>query len=112
MTLQWEPPADFEENADLVAWLTSQAQAPVAGGMSLQGYELHTHPDLYEGPFDRLIDQPVRRVAAFGVPALAHPNGVIFMFAYGTSYFYFRGLPAQGAGRPSCSTLSATPSRP
>lgn len=34
----------------------------------------------------------MKRIAAFGIPALAHPNGVIFTFANGVRHLYFRNV--------------------
>jgi hypothetical protein len=96
MTL-WAQPAQIESNRELLAWLGSEAEPPAPRGMEFFGYELHAHPDLMDlGVIDKLVTSPFARVAAFGVPALAHPNGVIFVFAYGASYLYFRGVSIEG----------------
>jgi hypothetical protein len=65
--------------------------------MEFYGYELHAHPDLLDlGVLDRLVSNPVTYVAAYGLPALAHPNGLMFAFAYGMSDVYFRGVRIDG----------------
>jgi hypothetical protein len=65
--------------------------------MEFYGYELHAHPDLIDlGVLDHLVSYPVTYVAAYGIPALAHPNGLIFAFAYGTDSVYFRGVQIDG----------------
>lgn len=84
----WESPSS-RGNQKLLAWLASGAESPVPKGIEFHGYELHAHPDLTEA-LDQLGEFPVKRIAAFGIPALAHPNGVIFVFAFGSSYLYFR----------------------
>jgi len=86
----WESPSSLG-NEKLLAWLASRAQGPAPKGMEFHGYELHAHPDLLE-PLDQLGDFPVKHVAAFGIPAPPHPNGVIFLFAHGSSYLYFRNV--------------------
>jgi len=65
--------------------------------MEFYGYELHAHPNLLDlGVLDRLVSNPVTFVAAYGLPALAHPNGLISAFAYGTDYVYFRDVWIEG----------------
>jgi hypothetical protein len=65
--------------------------------MEFYGYELHAHPDLLDlGVLDRLVSNPVTFVAAYGLPALAHPNGLIFAFAFGVDYVYFRDVQIDG----------------
>jgi hypothetical protein len=86
----WESPSSLG-NEKLLSWLASGAEGPAANGMEFHGYELHAHPDLLE-PLDQLGEFPVRHVAAFGIPALAHPNGLIFVFAFGSRYLYFRNV--------------------
>src|SRR5437899_10078922 len=95
----WESPSSLG-NEKLLSWLASGAEGPAPNGMEFHGYELHAHPDLLE-PLDQLGEFPVKHVAAFGIPALAHPNGVIFVFAFGSRYLYFRNveLPLSGDGR-------------
>ena len=86
----WESPSPLG-NERLLAWLAAGAEGPAPHGMEFHGYELHAHPDLLE-PLGQLGEFPVRHIAAFGIPALAHPNGVIFVFAYGSRYLYFRNV--------------------
>jgi hypothetical protein len=91
----WQPPSPLG-NVKLLAWLATSAEAPAQKGIEFHGYELHAHPDLIE-PLEHLGDFPVTLVAAFGIPALAHPNGVIFTFAYGVRYLYFRNVAIPSA---------------
>lgn len=86
----WEAPSSLG-NEKLLRWLASGAERPATNGMEFHGYELHAHPDLLE-PMGLLGEFPVKQVAAFGIPALAHPNGLIFVFAYGSRHLYFRNV--------------------
>jgi hypothetical protein len=97
MLINWVQPLAIPGNEKVLKWLAFQAEPPAPNGMEFHGYELHAHPDLIEpGVFDRLVSDPVSYVAAYGVPALAHPNGLIFAFAYGTHYVYFRDVQING----------------
>jgi hypothetical protein len=90
---EWHPAAEIPGNRELLAWLESEADPPAPKGMEFYGYELHVHPDLFDfRVLEGLMPGPVVYVAAFGLPALAHPNGLIFVFAYGMGDLYFRAV--------------------
>ena len=96
--IYWKQPSAITGNERVLTWLASEAESPAPNGFEFHDYELHAHPDLLEpGVFDSLVSTPVTYVAAYGVPAIAHPNGLIFAFAYGTSYVYFREVHVKAA---------------
>lgn len=73
-------------NAALLKVLKATAVKGKGDVYDLDGYELHTHPDLceYLQAFNRYCYG-----GAFGVPVLADEGGVIFAVARGTSFVAF-----------------------
>jgi hypothetical protein len=75
------------ENAQLLALLRSTAVRGKGNEFDLEGYELHTHPDLC----DHLRSlNPYCFRGAYGVPVLANDRSVVFAVARGTSFLAFR----------------------
>jgi hypothetical protein len=83
-------------NADLLAYLRSQAQ-PATGNAAadLDDWELHTHPDLI-GRLGELAGSPRAVVAFYGVVGIV-VKGVAAVVALGTDTLLLR-LPAQPDG--------------
>lgn len=73
-------------NAPLLQLLKTTAVQGKGDVYDLEGYELHTHPDLceYLEGFNRFCYR-----GAYGVPVLANDQGVIFAVARGTSFVAF-----------------------
>jgi hypothetical protein len=73
-------------NADLLRHLKKSAVAGTGDVTDLDGYRLHTHPDLcdYLEAFNRSC-----YAGAYGVPLLVNDLGVIFAVASGTSLLAF-----------------------
>ena len=79
--------ADHPLNAPLLAMLRKQGVKGSGDAYDLDGWQLHTHPDLC----DHL--QSLNRACAkgaFGVPVLANDRGLLFAVARGTSFLAFR----------------------
>jgi len=54
------------------------------------GYETRTHYDLIPILFALVTEGGVRKGYAYGRPVLAAPNGVVFAYASGTYYIFFK----------------------
>ena len=105
------------ENERLLAYLREQA-VPRAAQRSQRDeddHELHCHPDLVERLAEVASGLVTGATSAFGLPVLAHENGVAFAFAQGTSLIALR-LPvelqaevveARGSGRAHRAQLDA-----
>jgi hypothetical protein len=75
------------KNAALLKLLEKQAVQGRGEAYDLEGYQLHTHPDLCDHlqSFNRFCFG-----GAYGIPVLANDAGVIFGLARGTSDVAFR----------------------
>ena len=79
--------ADPLPNAPLLAMLKAQGVKGSGDAYDLDGWQLHTHPDLC----DHL--QSLNRACyrgAYGVPVLANDRSLFFAVARGTSFLAFR----------------------
>lgn len=75
------------KNGALLKLLEKQAVKGRGEAYDLDGYQLHTHPDLC----DHLRSfNPYCFGGAYGIPVLANDADVIFALAQGTSYVAFR----------------------
>jgi len=74
-------------NAALLGFLKKTAVKGTGDGYDLDGYELHTHPDLcdYLQAFNRYCYG-----GAYGTAVLADESGVIYAVARGTSFVAFQ----------------------
>ena len=79
--------ADHPLNATLLEMLKAQGVKGSGDVYDLDGWQLHTHPDLCEH-LQKLC--PACYGGRYGVPVLSGGNGVIFAFALGTSTLAFR----------------------
>jgi hypothetical protein len=83
-----EPSERFahRRNVPLLALLKNAAVKGRGEPFDLEGYQLHTHPDLC----DHLQSlNPHCYAAAYGIPVLANDGGVLFAMARGTSHLAF-----------------------
>ncbi|TDB80853.1 hypothetical protein E1264_33490 [Actinomadura sp. KC216] len=82
--------ADHPANQVLIDYLQAQAQRPSTPHdlFTLDGWTLHTHPDLLER-FQEVVPDDTPIIPLFGVPALA-ANGIIAIAALGTSWLMVR----------------------
>jgi hypothetical protein len=74
-------------NAPVLAHLAEDAVytgAPSGARYDVDDYSVRTHPDLADALDALGRDVGVRRRAAYGVPVLATPGGVVFALARGT----------------------------
>jgi hypothetical protein len=84
-------------NAALLKALQKTAVKGKGDVYDLDGYELHTHPDLCDHL--QALNRPCYG-GAYGVPVLANDRGVIFAVAHGTSFLAFRlPEPEQSAAK-------------
>jgi hypothetical protein len=81
--------ADHPLNAPLLEMLKAQGVKGSGDVYDLDGWQLHTHPDLCDH-LRKLV--PACYGGCFGVAVLAAGNGVIFALALGTSTLAFRLL--------------------
>ena len=83
-------------NHDVLLFLERQAKPrdPASADFDLDAFELHTHPDLMERLVEASAGLDAPMVAAFGVPVLVHPNGVLFACAYSMDTLLLR-LPEE-----------------
>lgn len=83
-------------NHDVLLFLERQAKPsnPAAADFDLDAFELHTHPDLMERLVEASAGLDAPMAAAYGVPVLVHPNGVLFACTYGMDTLLLR-LPAE-----------------
>jgi hypothetical protein len=79
--------ADHPLNAPLLKMLKAQGVKGSGDVYDLDGWQLHTHPDLCEHL------QALNRACykgAYGVPVLANDRTILFAVALGTSFLAFR----------------------
>jgi hypothetical protein len=75
--------ARFKEN--------SRVAAPDKGSMwTMGGYEVRAHPDLVSILYDLIDDNGVRKGWAYGRPVMANRQGLVFAYAGGTHYIFFK----------------------
>jgi hypothetical protein len=79
-------------NDDVLQFLERQGKPgmPEDAAGAMNGYELHTHPDLIERLVEAGASLDAPLVAAYGVAVLTHPNQVIFTIAYSMSALIYR----------------------
>jgi hypothetical protein len=88
------PEARRAANQAVLAYLEARARpAATPSVCALDQYELRTHPDLIKRLQEVAVGTAGRLVAAFGVPVLVHPNGIIFALAFGASSLCLRLPP-------------------
>ena len=79
---------DFRKNANLLAAVQTFAkpkQRTPSDPYVVDGYELHTHPDLIDRLKNLMASTPEAKLEfAFGVPMLCTPAGLVFAIAGGT----------------------------
>ena len=82
-------------NRDVPQFLERRARPsdPATAAFDLDEYQLHAHPDLAERLAEAGAGLDASLVAAYGVPVLLHPGGVIFAVGYGSDTVLYR-LPA------------------
>jgi hypothetical protein len=90
-----DPASEFThpENKALFARLkeNSRAAAPDKDSLwTIGGYEVRAHPDLVSILYDLISDGEVRKGSAYGGPVMANHRGLVFAFAGGTHYIFFR----------------------
>jgi hypothetical protein len=79
--------ADHPLNAPLLAMLRKQGVKGSGDAYDLDGWQLHTHPDLC----DHLRSlNPACARGAYGIPVLENDRGILFAVARGTSFLAFR----------------------
>jgi hypothetical protein len=82
--------ADHPANLVLLSYLKAPACPPSGpDDHELDGWQLHTHPDLVER-LTTLAPDGAPVIPLFGVPALAAENGVFATVALGTSWLIVR----------------------
>jgi hypothetical protein len=54
------------------------------------GYEVRTHPDLISILYDLVAESGVKKGYAYGRPVMANPKGLVFAYAGGTHYVFFK----------------------
>ncbi|KJE21402.1 hypothetical protein FF36_04333 [Frankia torreyi] len=84
------PLSDLPANHDVLTYLRDQAVRPrrESGRYVLDGWELHTHPDLVER-FDLISPSRAAITPVFGVPVVV-ANGIAAAFATGTGWLLLR----------------------
>ena len=75
------------QNAALLKFLKTDAVQGRGDAFELEGWQLHTHPDLCDHL--RALNPHCYR-GAYGVPVLANDEAVVFAVARGTSFLAFR----------------------
>ncbi|MFI0479523.1 hypothetical protein [Actinomadura sp. 9N215] len=78
-------------NQVLLDYLKTRARrpnTPISRTYALDGWELHTHPDLLER-FEKIAPDDAQIIPLFGVPALA-ANGIAAAAALGTGWLMVR----------------------
>ena|SRR5450755_2580845 len=69
----------------------SKIAAPEKGSAWVMGgYEIRTHPDLTSILYDLVAESGVKKGYVFGRPMLANPKGIVFAYASGTHYVFFK----------------------
>jgi hypothetical protein len=54
------------------------------------GYEARTHPDLISILYDLVAESGVKKGYAYGTPVMANAKGLVFAYAGGTHYVFFK----------------------
>ena len=95
---------DFRKNANVLTALHSFAkpkERTLADPYVVDGYELHTRPDLVERLEQLMSYTPGATLEfAYGKPVVYAPNGRIFATAGGTHYLCLYLPKGEGWGRP------------
>jgi hypothetical protein len=90
-----DPAIEFQhpENAALFGWMKENAKMvdpETYHGYARGGYEVRAHSDLTPILYGLITDTAVRKGYAYGRPVIATSKGLIFGYAGGTHYIFFK----------------------
>ena len=89
-----DPSAKFPNPKNLALFARLKEDARVDDGKQsnyqVDGYLVRSHPDLTEIMYNLITESGVKKDYAYGRPVLVNDKGVIFAYADGTHYVFFR----------------------